>query len=644
MSKHKIIINILIRDKMQDIISYHRDDFYLIQDPNYKAGQFIGKIKTIGLNEVILSIYIFPEDTKEGKKPHMSLYEIFLTKDEMKYKFKGNELQVTVTDLQNYIQKKYIQKEDLFTRKLYFQRQKYLDNGQFIPNLQRICYCQEYFNPDFIFKICNCGSYFHPICFMRSETNKCWNKTCLVDCSIFFSPEEMFDKKKKISLSQVQSPVSNSPIKKSVVMSENMFFKENLKSTGKPSETITLDEFSEFNTAELFKKSKKKLPVNNNATIEMFLTKIHLQEKEKEKKIKQEPFINLGIKTETPNHVNSPIKSTTKIFDTTIYEKKNIGGHSTLIKIEPNYQEENKKKTETEREKARKIIYDNLINGIKLLQNNTKILDDFGKENPKLNEQISLIKSNNFTIIETKYKELATSIENNLFNNCEQKASSKYFAFLQEFALLVRDSKKILYRVILGDLTSEEISKFKGDDFLPEEKRKELEELKQKEIQKMKFEGPMKIKAISNKGRMLTEIQDIIDVNKNINYNLDTQISLGVEEKQFLSDGKKNPRYEYYQKLKLMQEKYPYMCENDIKFLVEAKEPNEEDITNKLNSIIQETLDLEEQKELFSFRRQKLKKKAERYYKKHHDGDDKTLLQKKYDNYINLISFDIKPY
>jgi len=62
--------------------------------------------------------------------------------------------------------------------------------------------------------------------------------------------------------------------------------KENLKSTGKPSETITLDEFSEFNTAELFKKSKKKLPVNNNATIEMFLTKIHLQEKEKEKKNK----------------------------------------------------------------------------------------------------------------------------------------------------------------------------------------------------------------------------------------------------------------------------------------------------------------------------------------------------------------------
>ena len=40
----------------------------------------------------------------------------------------------------------------------------------------------------------------------------------------------------------------------------------------------------------------------------------------------------------------------------------------------------------------------------------------------------------------------------------------------------------------------------------------------------MKFEGPMRIQAISNKGRMLTEIQDIIDINKNINYNINYNI------------------------------------------------------------------------------------------------------------------------
>ena len=102
-----------------------------------------------------------------------------------------------------------------------------------------------------------------------------------------------------------------------------------------------------------------------------------------------------------------------------------------------------------------------------------------------------------------------------------------------------KDFKNILERYGT-DLTSEEISKFKGDDFLPEEKRRAKEELKKKEIERMKFKGPMKILAISNKGRMLTEIQDIIDVNKN--YGLDTQINMNVEENSHYS--------EYYQKLK----------------------------------------------------------------------------------------------
>ena len=150
----------------------------------------------------------------------------------------------------------------------------------------------------------------------------------------------------------------------------------------------------------------------------------------------------------------------------------------------------------------------------------------------------------------------------------------------------------------------------------------------------MKFNGPMKIMAISNKGRMLTEIQDIIDVNKN--FGLDTQINMNVEE---------NPHFsEYYEKLKIMKEKYPNMAENDVKFLVEAKEPDEDEIQSRLNSIIQETLDLEEQKELFMIRKHILQKKAERHFKKLNDGNDKKLLGKKVQDYIKRISFDIKPY
>ena len=599
--------------KNNAIIDFHKDDYYMISDPSFKAERFIGKVNSINIDGVVtLNIYIFPEDTKEGRQMYMSYYEIFLTKNEMAYQFSGNEIQVNVTDLPNFIKRKYIQKEDLSVRQLYFQRQKYLENGKFEPTLEKICYCQQYFNPDYIFKTCNCGSFFHPICFMKSETNKCWNKNCNIDCSIFFSPEEMFDKKKKINQSQIQSAIPhnkatnkpNSPKKHSVLMREDFFAEERKQkeSNNIKSDIVTLEEFSKFDTTELFKKGKKK---NNNITNDKNIcqTKLIYEDKEKEKevKIKPEPFINLGIKTE--KGVMSPTK-TTKIFDTTIYEKKPGGGYQVQIKSEVNMIEDAKKKTEADREKARKIIYDNLINGIKYLQKNTKILDDFEKEKQNLKSQISLIKENNMSNIDTHYKELANSIENNLFKNCEH-------------------------------LTSEEISKFKGDDFLPEEKRKAKEELKKKEIERMKFKGPMKILAISNKGRMLTEIQDIIDVNKNT-FSLDTQMPSNAENSSNLS--------EYYEKVKIMKEKYPNMFENDIKFLVEMKEPNEEQIQNRLNDIIQETLNLEEQREFFSYREKTLQKKAERHYKKISNTTDKALLGKKIEDYIQSISFDFKLY
>ena len=197
----------------------------------------------------------------------------------------------------------------------------------------------------------------------------------------------------------------------------------------------------------------------------------------------------------------------------------------------------------------------------------------------------------------------------------------------------MKNSRKTLIRLIVGDLTSEEISKFKGDDFLTEEKRKEKEKLKYKEIQKMIYKGPLDIKAISDKGIMLTEVQDNIDGNKNI-YDFYTKTIMDAKETPFNS--------EYRKKLHLMKEEYPNISENDIIFLVESKDPNEEEIQTKLNSIIQENLDLEEQKELFIFRRNKLKRKAERYFKKFNDKNDKKLLEQKIKDYIQFISFDIR--
>ena len=421
-------------------------------------------------------------------------------------------------------------------------------------------------------------------------------------------------------------------------MNESIFLNNKLNDTNYTNEPDS----DEINNSEKVKKSKQESLSSSITTIEMFLNKIHLEDKEK--KNQQDSNINLGFKTEKKLNGSNP----NKLFETTIFEKKNSNGNQTLIKVLRNYQEEAKKRIEAERERTRKIVFENLINGIKILQNNTKILGDFEKEKPNLKDNISLIRDNNSASIETYYKELSKSIENNLFDNCDKKVNSTYFAFLQEFALLIKNSQQLLFRVILGDLTSEEISKFKGDDFLPEEKRKEKEELKQKEIQKMKFEGPMRIQAISNKGRMLTEIQDIIDINKNINYNInynmDTPKGEDVEEKQFLPDGKNNPKYEYRQKMKLMQENFPNLSENDIKFMVEYQQPNENDIQNKLNSIIQENLGIDDMKELFNFRRQQLMKKAEKYYKKGKDIDNKVLLEKNVEKYIQDNSFALKFY
>ena len=613
------------------IIDVHKDDFYLIKDSTFNAEKFIGRVSSLNPNGIaLLNVYIFPEDTQNGRKTYNSFLEIFLTEKEIAYQFEGEETQVSVTNLENFIKRKFIQKENLSNRQLYFQRQKYLDNGEFEPPLEKICYCHQYFNPDFTFKICSCGKYFHQLCFMRNESNKCWNEKCNVDCSIFFTPEEMLDKKKKNNQNQIQSLNSSINNKRSVGVNEDYFSKGNIDKEDNKNNIISLEEMTQFDTSELFKKGKKK---NINPIPEKTI-QIKNNIEEKEVKIKTEKFINLGFKVE--KGVTSPAKQP-RIFDTTIYEKKPGGGYQVQaqIKSEINIIEDTKKKTESDREKARKIIHDNLINGVKYLQKHPEILENLGKENPNLNGQITMIKKNDISVINTHYTELTNSIEKNLFENCEQKTQGSYFLpFLREFALLIKESRKILIKVILGEITSEEISKFKGDDFLPEEKKREKEELKNKEIEKMKFKGPMKFLAISNKGRMLTEIQETIDVNRN-NYGFDTQLR---------DDGNSSHLSEYYEKVKLMKEKYPNMAENDIKFLVEVKEPDGEEIQSRLNSVIQETFNLEEKKELFTMRKRFLQRKAERHFKKKNEKTEFNLNDDKVQDYIKSISFDIKPY
>ena len=182
-------------------MEYNEGEFVLIEDYNYKAKKFIGEIGTKLKNSYLLYVYIFPEDTIDGRQPYMSSNEVLFTPNQISYCFSGDkkkEQKVKVLSLENYVDKKYINDEENFECPLYFFRQTYLLEGnKYIPDiLPNICYCHQIFNPDYPFKQCICGSYFHTDCLLQTNTNKCWTDNCDFNCDTLLSEEEQFQKRK----------------------------------------------------------------------------------------------------------------------------------------------------------------------------------------------------------------------------------------------------------------------------------------------------------------------------------------------------------------------------------------------------------------------------------------------------------------
>ena len=60
-------------------MEYKKGEFVLIKDDNYKFKKSIGEIESKLKNDYRLYVYIFPEDTIDGRKPYMSFNEVFLT-------------------------------------------------------------------------------------------------------------------------------------------------------------------------------------------------------------------------------------------------------------------------------------------------------------------------------------------------------------------------------------------------------------------------------------------------------------------------------------------------------------------------------------------------------------------------------------
>ena len=129
------------------------------------------------------------------------------------------------------------------------------------------------------------------------------------------------------------------------------------------------------------------------------------------------------------------------------------------------------KESKINRDKGEKIIYGILYEVLNNnIINNENILEKYEKY--KNNEIYNLIKSKDTTLSLLSLRTLAHQIEENLYNLYKNKSSS-YYNFLQEFNKCQKNAFDLVIKVIFGEHTPEQISKFKDDDFLSEEQKKE---------------------------------------------------------------------------------------------------------------------------------------------------------------------------
>ena len=493
--------------------------FYIIRDNiNYKANKFIGEIlKECEDNTFLLNIYIFPEDTKDGRQEHMSSNEVFLTPSQILLKFDKNwKSEVEVVSLINYINRKYINKEKL-KFPLYFQRQTYsLEKNLFYPTVLPLnCFCNQIFNPDYSFKLCDCGKFYHTSCIIQANPSICLIKECKNNLNNYLNEQEQIQKAKMLS--------------KNI---EEDFFGLKL---------------SKSNSSDMNLLKKKKYREKNEEEIE----------KEKENDNTKKKSIKFNDE-KSKLDLNIPKKEKARSIEI-IGEKK-----SNEFKIN--------------KEKGADKIYNILKEGLNYIKINLNILE--------------------------KYK------------NCKNNKPSSFSNYLQEFNKCKKNSIDLIIIIILEEYSPEEISQFKENDFLSDEQKKENEEKKKNEINKMRFKSDEnEVKLIINKGRMLSE-KEIYNEDRN-------------EDNLFISNENSNVEIlennkikEYNEKIKEKKKQFPNMNIDEIKMLIDLKELNSQYIDDKLNKLIQDNFDIEEQDYFFEKRKIILEKEAKKILKKNKKNNE----------------------
>ena len=552
--------------------------FYIIRDNiNYKANKFIGEIlKECEDNTFLLNIYIFPEDTKDGRQEHMSSNEVFLTPSQILLKFDKNwKTEVEVVSLINYINRKYINKEKL-KFPLYFQRQTYsLEKNLFYPTVLPLnCFCNQIFNPDYSFKLCDCGKFYHTSCIIQANPSICLIKECKNNLNNYLNEQEQIQKAKMLSKN----------------IEEDFFGLKLSKSNSSDMNLLKKKKYREKNEEEIEKEME-----NDNT---------------KKKSIK---FNDEKSKLD----LNIPKKEKARSIEI-IGEKK-----SNEFKIN--------------KEKGADIIYNILKEGLNYIKINLNILEKY--KNCKNKEIYNLIKSGEDLIASLKLRNLSEKIVDNLYILYCNKPSS-FYNYLQEFNKCKKNSIDLIIKIILEEYSPEEISQFKENDFLSDEQKKENEEKKKNEINKMRFKSDEnEVKLIINKGRMLSE-KEIYNEDRN-------------EDNLFISNENSNVEIlennkikEYNEKIKEKKKQFPNMNIDEIKMLIDLKELNSQYIDDKLNKLIQDNFDIEEQDYFFEKRKIILEKEAKKILKKNkknnennnnNNGNLETIEKK-----IRDISFEIQ--
>ena len=501
-------------------MKYKIGDFYLIQNYNKELdlNKFIGQILQFDANKIYtIKIYIFPESTKNGRQSYMGINEVFSTEIKINYKFIGqNETKVELFQFDRYLNIKLKNKE--LGNRAYFYRQFYSFKTQKLTpeNLPLVCYCHKIFNPDLSFQKCVCGNLFHIDCFLKENTNECWAENCHFNCNNF------------LDFSQQLQKVMNKTDKKSEINSDE----------------IDKDRIQINSNKKLFYQYEYKVDKDD-----LLNRKTERKQDDKILNISIDNSLNLSKRATSSN----TIKSINDKNESKIKKQK-----SSIIKENNNKDREN-----INREKSQSLIYKVLEEGYNLIQNNFIYKSQYNESN----------RGNKVTNI--NLYSFSKQIEENLYLLYKSNLSS-YRSFLHEFYKIKKDSKDLLFKIILGYYSPKQISNFTGDDFLSEEKKMEKQNQKLVQIEQMKLKNEKdKIQFSMGKGNLLTEnqvfIEDKNEVNENNNLNLKINLNEQIIEKQ---------------------KQFPYLKIYDIKNLISMETPNKQNIKQRLEEMLKQNLDI----------------------------------------------------